>query len=253
MIRDTRGVSEVLGYILVFALVLASIALVSTVGLGQIQDVRDVEQMNNAEDAFDLLATNIDDIALRGAPSRSTEMQLATGQLEITEPITIRFKGINESGGTEFNESYDVRPIRYRGSGQERAVFYTGGAVFRMNEDRGTIVRESPLVASDGRITIPLVHTRASSVQSRGGGTARLRASHAQTLLLASDTTGSYETVYMNVTSPRAQQWMDNLKRHDEFTCSLDQSGGTDVAECRAQNPERVHIALVQIDVALHN
>lgn len=252
MISDTRGVSEVLGYILVFSLVLASIAIVSTVGLGQIQEVRDVEQMNNAEAAFDLLATNVEDITRRGAPSRSTEMQLATGQLAITEPIDVRFKGVTHSDVTAFNESYSVRPIRYRGTGSDRAVVYAGGAIFRTNGDSGTTVRNPSILASDDQLTVPLVHMRAPARESRGGGTARVRASHSQSVMLAADTKSTYRTVHMNVTSPRASLWHDTLEEYEEFECTLDESGPVDRAACHVDDPDRVQIALVQIDVAIH-
>lgn len=253
MNSDTRAVSEVLGFILVFAVVLSSIALVSTVGLDQISNVRDVEQMNNAEDAFDLLATNVDDIARRGAPSRSTEMQLATGQLELAENVEVRFKGIDHSDVTVFNESYDVRPIVYRGSTDDRAVVYAGGAIFRTNADGGTTVREPPLVASDGRVSMPLIHTRSPDRAGRGGGTARVRASHSQTVLLATDTHGSYERVFVNVTSPRAQQWHDTLSKRGDFECLLDESDTTDRAACFVTDPDRVHVTLVQVDLAIND
>ena len=252
MISDTRGVSEVLGYILIFSLVLASITIVSTVGLGQIQEVRDVEQMNNAEAAFDLLATNFEDLTRRGAPSRSTEMQLATGQLEITDSIDVRFEGITESGTTAFNESYDVRPLLYRGTANDRAVVYSSGAIFRTYAGSGTTVRSPAIVASDDRVSISLVHTRAASRESRGGGTARLRATHAQTVMLALDTEGTYDRVHMNVTSPRAHLWADTLSEYEEFTCSLDESGTVDRAACHVDDPERLQIALVQIDIAIN-
>lgn len=253
MTRDTRAVSDVLGYILMFSLVLASIAMVSTVGLSQIEDVRNVEQMNNAESAFDLLATNLDDIARRGAPSRSTEMQLSRGQLELTDTIQVRFKGINQSGGVPFNESYDVRPIRYRGTSDDRAVLYSGGAVFRMHAGSGTTVRAPSIVAANDRVAIPLVQTRAPGLSSRGGGTARLRATHSQTQILETDVDGTYQRVFMNVTSPRAPRWVDTIGAYDGFTCSLNESVTPARAECHATNPDVLQISLVQIDVTIDN
>lgn len=249
---DERAVSELLGYVIVFSLVLASVALVSTVGLNQLESARDAEQLNNAEQAFDLLATNMDDIARRGAPSRSTEMQLVGGQVTVTDPITVTFRGIDDDAPTanNFNESYDVRPIRYTGRADDRAVVYVGGAVFRTNGDGGTTIRRPSFVATPDRLYVPFVHTRAQSVQSRGGGTARLRANHGQTVLLASDSAGTYEHVYMNVTSPRASRWVETLSHYDAFTCSLVDSGAT--ASCRADDPVQLQIALVQIDVELN-
>jgi len=250
MRSDTRGVSEVLGYILVLSIVLASITVVSTVGLGQIEEIRDVEQMNNAEAAFDLLATNLEDISQRGAPSRSTEMQLATGELALPSPISIRFKGL-DGGTVAFNESYSIRPIEYRGTGSDRTVVYAGGAIFRTNGDSGTTVKSPSIIAADDRLSVPIIHTRAPNRVSTSGGTARLRATHSQTVLLESDTTDTYERVFMNVTSPRARHWNETLSAYDEFSCSLDESGPVDQAECHADDPALLNIVLVQIDVEI--
>lgn len=253
MNSDGRAASEILGFIMVFALVLSSIALVSTVGLDQISNVRDVEQMNNVEDAFDLLATNVDDVARRGAPSRSTEIQLATGQLELVENVEVRFEAIEHGGATVVNQSYDVRPIVYRGSTSDRAVVYAGGAIFRTNADGGTTVRKPPFVAGDGRVSIPLIHTRSSERAGRGGGTARVRASHSQTMLLATDAQSRYERVFVNVTSPRARLWYDTLSNGGGFECHFDESGSTDRAACFVTEPDRVHVSLVQVDLALND
>lgn len=247
-----RGVSEVLGYVFVFSLVLSSVALVSTVGLDQLADLRDDEQMNNAERAFDLLGANMDDIAVRGAPSRSTEMQLTDGRIDVSDPIQVSFRGIaGPSSPENFSESYEVWPVSYRGEADDSAVVYAGGAVFRTYPDGGATLRKPSIVAKDDRISVPLVHTRSRSVQARSGGTARIRAEHAQSLLLASDDEGTYHTVFANVTSPRANLWVDLLSGYEGFACTLDESGPTDRAVCRASDPDRVTVTLVQVDLSL--
>lgn len=252
MRNHDRAVSEVLGYVLVFGMVVSSVALVSTVGIGQLDDVREEEQMTNAERAFDLLAANMDDIAMRGAPSRSTEMQLTEGQLDVSDPIEVSFRGIKGPSDPEnFSESYEVWPITYRGQASNTEVVYAGGTVFRTYPDSGAVLRDPAIVAESDRVNVPLVLTRSRAMQSRGGGTARIRAEHAQTNLLVSDTSSTYGTVFMNVTSPRATMWVDLLSDYDEFTCTLDETGPTDRAVCEASNPDRVVISLVQVDLEL--
>lgn len=258
MRSQARAVSDVLGYALVFSLVVSSVAIVSTAGVDQLEGVRDAEQMNNAERAFDLLATNMDDIAREGAPSRATEMRLVDAQLDVADPIEVTFRGIDEDdpAANNFTESYDVWPVVYRGQVSDSEVVYAGGTVFRTYPDSGVALRKPSIIAENGstgenRTVIPLVHTRSRSVQSRSGGIARVRATHASTELLVSDTSGTYETVFVNVTSPRADLWVDMLDEYEALDCSLDESGMTDRAWCRGTNPDRFHVALVQIDVEL--
>lgn len=255
MRSDDRGVSEVLGYVLVFSLVVASVGLVSTVGLDQIDDVRETEQVNNAEKAVDLLATNLADIASRGAPSRSTEMQLESGQLDVANPVTVSFRGIDADDpiANNFSENFEVWPVSFTSPGTDRAVVYEAGAVLRTNGEAGTMVRNPSVVAADDRVQVPLVQTRSRAAQSRGGGTARVRVEHARSELLVSDAESTYETFFLNVTSPRASIWVDRLTEYDSLSCSLDESGPTDRAVCEVDEPDRLHVTIVQVDVALEN
>jgi hypothetical protein len=249
---DDRAVSEVLGYALVFALVIATVGVVTVAGLGELQETRNVEQINNAQRAFDLLTTNMDDLAERGAPSRSTEMRLADAQLDVSNPAAISFRGIDDdTPSNNFTDSYDVWPIIYRSSTSEATVMYTGGAVLRTRGDDGVAVRKPSLVASNGRLVVPLVQTRSQSTQSIGGATARVRTTRSGVELLASDTTGLYDKVFLNVTSPRAGVWEDTLSEYPDLSCTLDTSGGTDRVWCVTTDPERVHVSAVRVDVAL--
>ena len=249
---DDRAVSEVLGYALVFALVIATVGVVTVAGLGELQDTRNTEQINNAERAFDLLTTNMDDLAKRGAPSRSTEIRLAEAQIDVSNPVTVSFRGIDDdTPSNNFTDSYDVWPIIYRSSNSEATVVYSAGTVFRTRGDAGIAVREPSLVAANDRLVVPLVQTRSRSTQGIGGGTARVRTTRSGSELLASDTTGLYDTVFVNVTSPRASIWEDTLSEYPDLSCTLDTSGSTDRVWCEMANPERVHISAVLVDVTL--
>lgn len=73
---NDRGVSDTLGFVFVFAIILSTVAVVTTIGMAGLQDTRDVERVNNAERAFDILGDNMEDIADRGAPSRATEVKV---------------------------------------------------------------------------------------------------------------------------------------------------------------------------------
>lgn len=249
---DDRAVSEVLGYVLVFSLVISTVGIVTVAGLGELQETRNTEQINNAERAFDLLTTNMNDLAKRGAPSRSTEIRLSEAQLDVSNPVVVSFRGVDDdTPSNNFTDSYDVWPIIYRSSNSESTVVYAAGTVFRTRGDSGIAVREPRFVASNGRLVVPLVQTRSTTTQSIGGATARLRATRVDTELLASDTTGLYDRVFVNVTSPRASIWEETLSTYPDFSCTLDTSGGTDRVWCVTTTPERVHISAVLVDVSL--
>ncbi|MHB9285702.1 hypothetical protein ACKVMT_01515 [Halobacteriales archaeon Cl-PHB] len=247
-----RGVSEVLGYVFVFSLVVTTVAVVSIAGLGQLQDARNAEQINNAERAFDLLATNIDDVAKRGAPSRATEMRLDDASIAVAEPVEFNITAIDDSDqSNNISESYDIWPIRYRSDDSPTEILYVSGAIMRSQRQSAFVLQDPSIQAADGKVVFPLIQTRTRSAVSRGGGTVRIRAVHAKTDLVASNKTGLWDRFYVNITTPRAAAWNQTLGSREAFTCNVDDSGSTDRVWCKATNPNRVHVPLVQVDVEL--
>ena len=114
MFQDRRGVSETIGFVLVFSLIVLTVGVVLTVGYGGLQDARDAERVNNAERAFDVLADNVEDITHRGAPSRGTEVRLAEASLGAGSPTYLNVTGVNDSGGRVFSTgNYSTDTVVY--------------------------------------------------------------------------------------------------------------------------------------------
>lgn len=250
---DDRAISEVLGFVFVFALILASVSLVSVVGFSDLDDAQAFEQSNNAERAFDVVADNMDDVLLRGAPSRATEIKLTDASLTVAEPITINITATDSSGTVDplkSNATYDPRPIVYEGQSDTQIV-YSAGAVFRDQREGGRIVRDPPFVLEDDRIHLPVALTQSQSVRSIGGGTVRLRAVTAERGLDIFKTGTPYDTIEINITSPRYQLWetylseqpaIDNCTTDSDtqsVTCDLDAGG----------DPEQVSVQVTRINV----
>ena len=257
MRNNQRAVSEVLGYALVFSLVITTVAIVTVSGFGQLEETRNTEQLNNAERAFDLFSTNMDDITKRGAPSRSTEIRLADAQLDVANPITVSFRGIDDDNpaANNFSESYEVWPIIYQSESTDSMIVYSGGAVFRSDGGNGIAVQDPSILAENGRITVPLVQTRSDSAQSIGGSTTRIRATRSGSPeLVVSDSDGTYEKMYMNVTSPRATLWNQMLDDYEGFDCQLNTTATPDKTSCVTEtSPDRLHISLVKVDIEVSN
>ena len=140
---DDRGVSETIGFVLVFALITSTIAVTFTVGLGGLEDAQLAERDNNVERAFDVLQDNLDDISRDGVPSRATEVQLGGGELRLEQESTFRLTD-NATGETVV----ETGSLTYRGAGDTRIV-YENGAVFRMEGDDGVMIKPPDLLIGD--------------------------------------------------------------------------------------------------------
>lgn len=245
MSRD-RAVSDVVGFVVVFSLVAATVGIVSVTGIGILQDARDAEQVNNAERAFDVLADNMADIHRAGAPSRSTEIKLDDARLEVRSSVVINVTGVDPSG-TNPNVSYSTTPIMYEGRG-DTAIVYEGGAVFRDSPRGGIVTEKPPFRFADGGVIIPIIQTQQmGNTTSVAGGTVRVRAERAvreplpEFVQRASD----YDALIVNITSPRHRLWQRYLEDDAEATCTVTRP---ETVQCRIDDPKRLSVTRTLIN-----
>ncbi|GAB3416346.1 hypothetical protein GCM10027435_13540 [Haloparvum alkalitolerans] len=234
MIRDDRGVSDVVGYVLVFALITASIGTVFAAGLGGLDDRRQAEQVNNVERAFDVLHDNLRDIHRNDAPSRATELRLAGGTLSFADAVSVRVGEYNEteSGWVDPANTTNatIRPVRYQSGATSYVV--EGGALFRVDRGGETVVRPPTMVRGANRTALVFLSTRAASQGAIGGQTtARIVAerayrSHVRTV----NATEPDTHVRIEITSPRAAAWERYFERTDGFTVEAAADGSVAVS-----------------------
>ena len=211
-LSDSRGVSEVLGYVLVFSLVISTVAIVSVSGLATLDDVKRGEQLDNGERAFDILADNVADVYRRGSPSRGTEVSVEEATLYTGEPTTVN---VTVDGTYVLNRT--STPIVYRNERDQRLV-YNMGAVFRTNSDAGLLVREPHHVIRNGRLLLNMVVLSDSNRTSVGGSTALVRTLNEGSAVRYNDTSGATGNVSIRIESTRAPLWAAYFDRQG-FDC----------------------------------
>lgn len=237
---DDRGLSEALGFVLVFSIVVTSVGMAYAMGYGGLQDVRDVERVNNAERAFDVLADNMEDVTQRDAPSRATEIKLADARLSPGDPVTINVSVPDRNFGYEA----DVDPVVYS-NGEGTTLRYVGGAVVRAQRDGAVMVREPDLLLSAERAVVPITQTREQSGGISGSTTVLVRASHSKTVTQKYVTDGS--DAYVNVTTPETRPWQRYLVDQPAVkSCDID--GQTVACEI---DTEQVYVSVPKIDYTI--
>jgi len=246
-----RGVSELVGFVLVFSLVIAVVGIVSVAGLDTLANARDVEQVNNAERAMEVLADNMADIHERGAPSRATEISLGDAQLFMDEEIEIT---VENTGSPAFTETFTVRPIVYDGPDDTRLV-YVMGAIYRVQPDGGVVLREWSAVTDEKYVTLPIVNTISSTggSQSLQSSTVLVRANEKSRRLVRANTAGDVDAneITITVETPRNDLWEEMLSERPGFV-ACDTSTGPDAVECElASSPRTFYLTETRISVAI--
>lgn len=237
-----RAVSEVLGYVLVFSMVLAAITFVSISGFATLEDARDAEQHNNAERAFDVLANNVEDVYKRGAPSRATELSLDGTQLSVGEEVGLR---VSVDGSTRVDTT--IRPLVFQGS-DGVALVYEAGAVFRTQRQGGYVVRGPPLQSSSEQLLFTVVRTNRSNVQSIGGSSVLVR-TVARGTDVAVRSSGGHDVTIELVDSPRQELWHRHLEEARGLSCGV--SGDTLSCDDSDTDPDRVLVTVTDVHVEL--
>lgn len=167
---DDRGVSEVIGFVLVFSLVLGTISIVYVGGFSALSDTRDGEHVNNAERAMDVLADNFQQLGRGEAPQRGTEIKLADAQLTLDERYGVEV----DVSGTSYSSR--GRPITYH-SGTGTRISYEHGAIIRVDDDGGAVMlREPDFLISDERTVIRHIQLRGGELNHGGSQTVLVRA-----------------------------------------------------------------------------
>lgn len=164
-----RGLSDVIAFTLMFAIIILAVAAVATVGVDQLTELRDREQINSAERAMEGFAATVDDIHRHGDPFRVVELSLGNGGIWVQE-ATISVS----ASGTSVD--IPVNSLRHRLDGNAGTVTlsYEAGGVFRSD---GASPSYEPRVACDpstGTAVISVVNlTTDDSIDIAGGSSSR--------------------------------------------------------------------------------
>lgn len=192
-----RGVSETIGFVLVFALITTTIAITFTVGLGGLEDAQLAERDNNVVRAFDVLHDNVNDLSRDAVPSRATEVRLGGGRIEFTSDSTYE---IRNATGTRIDSS--TTAITYHGAGDTQ-IRYEHGAVIRSDGEGSVMFREPDLLfGKTTLIGLVDVSTRGNR-DVAGDGTVLMRTA------LTDDRTATRvtEDVSIRIQGPTADAW----------------------------------------------
>ncbi|EMA26975.1 MULTISPECIES: DUF7289 family protein [Haloarcula] len=173
---NDRGISESLGFVLVFSIIVLSLGLVSTVGLSQIEEVRNDQQLENAERSFQIVAQNIDELQTGQSVARGGELDLNRGRIRLI-PSTdsqLRVSVRNTTGPDAYEATYELSGVEYQLDGT--TVGYEGGAVFRRDKGGTAVVGSPTLVCTDEHALVSLVTIDGVEGRQLGGGTVSVTA-----------------------------------------------------------------------------
>lgn len=246
---DDRGVSEVIGFVIVFSLVIGTIAVVYTGGFGGLTDARNVEQVNNAERAFEVLGTSIEKMARGQAPNRATEIKLSNARLSTGEArrVSTNTSSLNRSAAAENSRSLRYDPP----SGS--SIVYEHGAVIRVEGESSTMRREPDFLISENRTVIRYVELVGGEQSISGDTTVLVRSELTRSNLLHREEDPGDVTFRLRTAPERSDAWLRYLEEETPGpnNCEpVDQGDDTVTIKCVFQT-DMLHVALSRIRINL--
>ncbi|WP_299233345.1 DUF7289 family protein [Natronomonas sp.] len=201
---NDRGVSDIVGYVLIFSLIIATVGVVTTVGFSTLEDRQSAERINNVERAFDVFAANVEDVYREGAPSRATELRLSGGTLRHGDVVRIT---VADADDPSRNVTAFARPLVYAEGDTE--IVYAAGAVFRSGPDSSVMIRDPPFSSGGQTATLPLVETfRTTGPRTVStDGTVRVTSTARAINTTTSPSFDGADSYTVTVESPRAGAW----------------------------------------------
>lgn len=246
---DRRAISDALGFVMVFAIIISTVAVVYVGGFQSLDDARQYERMNNAERAFEVLDDNVEDIIQRGAPSRATEIKLDRAALEggSSQVINITVTEGAAAEGESISRSY--HPIVYESqTDRSNRMIYALGATFRASSGGTVMSTEPDWVLEDDRIIIQIVQTRHDDDNDViGSDTILVRTWAAGADVPLENTSGSSD-VYVNITSSRASAWKNYMEDQGSAVDCSQSEVDDDEANCKVEDVDVVYVTRIVVN-----
>lgn len=170
--RASRGVSDIVGYILMVAVILVGIGLTATVGVDAIDQARLNQQTEGVERGMELLDGQVDDLQQSHAAVRSSELAVGRGQLSVNASGARSAITVNVSGTGDSPTRYPMGALAYRI--EDATVAFEGGAVFHRSRRGNPIASAEPtLRCTDNGALVSIVTLQGQAMnRSYGGGAA---------------------------------------------------------------------------------
>ena len=250
---NDRAISESLGFVFVFSIIVLSLGLVSTVGFSQIEEVRNDQQLENAERSFQIVAQNIEELQTGQSVARGGELDLNRGRIRITPSTDSQLRiSVTDTTGSvdDYEDTYELSGLEYQLG--ETTVGYEGGAVFRRDRGGTAVVGPPTLVCTDERALVSLVTVDGPEGRQLGGGTVSITVERENATVTfpvnrtgGNSTDGRANVSVEVVDSQFSAGWTQYLESREEWHSD----GSRFVCDGNGNGVQTYHVVRIYVDV----
>ena len=222
---DDRAVSESLGYVIIFGVIVSCIALVLLSGNQIINDTEKQTSFNGMKQSFDVIGSDLRKAAYGGTTVITTSVKVDSGSLYMKDASSsdMRIEVYDDTNFDHYKYGKDIGAIGYTSDIYGQSIGIENGAVIETyggNGKTGSIMTSQPRIfysAATGTLMIDVINLDGASV-SQGGGVARIQTKSED---FSTETfTPSSSNVEIRVKTDNPGAWNDYFTNGPKLTVS---------------------------------
>lgn len=260
MIHSDRAVSEVVDFTVLLGIIILALSIVYTVGYPALKDLQESGHVDNLEQSFIVLGSNLNRVVLSKAPSQAVELKIyggslgisTSGNVEATVTVWNESTGEYETLPHQWNSTsgeYEVTPINAWGevrcSYNDAVIAYQGTGVWA-HYPGGTVMLSEPKISSSSDVVVVPLPAILGSDSMGGEGLVRVVADGGKTSLTSYSNVSRLD---VNVTTDYNDAWARYL--NESLGMTTNTSGGTLHAYVEYERPRDVVFVQKRVDVML--
>ena len=218
MIRENKitenetAVSEVVGFILIFGMVILAIGIIYAFGYPMLQSNMETSVFESSEQSFIVIQSNMKAVAFEQSPVKTVKMKLQTAALAYSNESSIQL---------DYNNTTIKKPLgRIEYIQDERKIVYESGGVFKRYYQNNQVLVANPHIFSttaasgENVVSVGIITLYGNNASSGGSGILSLSMKHNDSQLRQlNDNT----TLTLTINSTLAPRWATHL-REEDFT-----------------------------------
>lgn len=249
LVKD-KGVSEVVGYLLVFSIVVTIVSVVYAAGMPVVEKTKDTSAVQSMETVFLTLQSNMKKVALAQSPVRTMKLNLIKGSVSANETagdITVTVGGNDQTiqfGNIEYTLG-------------TRKIVYENGAVIESTSGGSIIASDPPIFFTNdsGNAQVFISVINVSGTFSAGGGVAEMKMGpyNATRDTYVYNSSSPVNSVNISIESSYAHAWSLFLNNSYTDTFGNDPNAGFDEANnfCWLEVSKSCNLTLVTHNVTV--
>lgn len=237
----SRGVSEVMGYALIFGVILIISTTATTIGFGHIDTQQKQEQISTIQNGFEIFDSDIETIQTHKDPKKQTPLNIQSGSIGYGNQTTITLGEWDGSSFTSESTTVESTHISYQADRAE--IIYDSGLVFNNDRNGGILTQtKTNAVIGSEKAIIPIVviNPTNSDIAISPTGEIILESNHISDTETIEDRTVTTDgdPLWLRIESPYAAGWKKQLQEegftditHTNNTVRVKVSDGTNTPQ----------------------